>query len=381
MIGVTGTAQWRKTHQRFRPDQPQGVPLPLLLVFISLALASIAEFASPGKTGRVQIPLPRIIAFGVMAILAIAVALRFGLKEETVALSSGLLVGAIGAATAAFTRPQSQLAPLGIGIACTSTIHLAAPTASLGLIFGAILSALALGAVASQTFAIVCTAAASADYLCAKHSTELAAPLLGSFVGLLVLVAGIAMLWLPAKLHWGRGVIGSLIVSGGVFVYTRSFPDKYLLISVAIGLACAVAIDWLLTDQDTDAIRVGLAAIIGIGVATVTFGLAQGAGMALALASSIVLLVALGNKDGILALGPLAGLVQFRLLSQMQPSSSHALDLGQHYALLCFTMGAVLPLIPLDWLNRQGVRAAAGSVLWAVLLFGIAPPGVCHVWR
>ncbi len=145
------------------------------------------------------------------------------------------------------------------------------------------------------------------------------------------------------------------------------------MISVAIGLACAVVIDWLLADEDADAVRLGLSAIIGIGAATVTFGLAQGAGMALALVSSILLLVALGNKDAILSLGPLAGLVQFRLLSQMQPSSSHALDLGQHYALLCFTIGAVLPLLPLDWLKRQGVKAATGSVLWAVLLFGVVP--------
>jgi hypothetical protein len=143
-----------------------------------------------------------------MAILAIAVALRFGQKEETVALLVGLIIGAAGGAIAAFTRPQNQLAPLGIGIACTSAIHLAGPAAPLGLTFAAVLAALAFGTISSQTFAIVCTAAASADYLCAKHLSELAAPLLGTFVAFLILVAGVGLLWLPSKLKLGRGLIG-----------------------------------------------------------------------------------------------------------------------------------------------------------------------------
>lgn len=124
--------------------------------------------------------------------------------------------------------------------------------------------------------------------------------------------------------------------------------------------------------EGADSFRFLVAVVIGIGFATYAFSLRQGFGISLAALGCTATLTILGNRRALLAMGPLVWLAFYRLFRETHVDASRALDIGQHYALVGIAIGAIVPLLPIDWNGgRSALRNAIGSTLWAVLLGGI----------
>jgi hypothetical protein len=79
-----------------------------------------------------------------------------------------------------------------------------------------------------------------------------------------------------------------------------------------------------------------------------------------------------GNWRALLSMGPILGLVIYRVLRDASPDSSRALDLGQHYGVTGIAVGTAMPVLFADWFERKGdlipVRSAIANLLWAFIL-------------
>jgi hypothetical protein len=76
----------------------------------------------------------------------------------------------------------------------------------------------------------------------------------------------------------------------------------------------------------------------------------------------------------LLTLGPLVGLVLYRVLREEGTGATRALDIGQHYTLLALGLGAIVPLMLVDWPGKSGGYAkSAGYALWALIGISVPP--------
>jgi len=116
--------------------------------------------------------------------------------------------------------------------------------------------------------------------------------------------------------------------------------------------------------------------IVWIGLATVAFGMAKGFGIALASAMGIGFLILLSSDKALVSAGPILALALHRVFREVHPDVAEAIDVGQHYALIGLALGALVPLLPEEWLERVRSaavwRAALGSGLWTAL--GLTAP-------
>jgi hypothetical protein len=176
------------------------------------------------------------------------------------------------------------------------------------------------------------------------------------------LLKTIAAIALPA-------IFGYLV--GGVWL-----KDMALASAMMLGVAGGAAIHFLLpADEEATSLSVGIASVIAVGLATVAFALSQGMGMAATLLAAVGVLGILGNRTGLLALGPLFGLVLFRIFRTIYPETARAFDIGQHYALIGLLLGAVVPLLVVDWSERKlsDTAKVGGATLWGLLLLAATP--------
>lgn len=344
-----------------------------LLPVLALALAVLSAFLSPREPGRDRPPGTRLAAALALGVIAIAASLKFAKAGEGVGLAVGILAGVIAAGAAAWlSNPVSALA---LGVAGASVLPTVAgtglPSAQFALIGSAALTSLALGGLALPSGATA-AAVAAACYLGDQRLAHTAAPTLGIIVGLGAVVGGVigqgmkssgARAFLPA--------VGAIVAAG--FLGLKVVGENGVTISVLAGALCGLAVRYLVPeDEEIDALRVGIAALIWLGVATLTFGLLKGFGMSLALLGGLAALLPSGGRKGLLTLGALSGLVMYRLLREAHPDASRALDIGQHYALIGLALGLIIPLLPTDWFGRSlaGNRTAGGAFLWGLLALG-----------
>ena len=344
-----------------------------LLPVLALALAVLSAFLPPREPGRDRPPGSRLAAALALGVIAIAVSLRFAKTGEGVGLSVGILAGVVAAGAAVWlSNPVSALA---LGVAGASVLPAVAgtalPSAQFALIGSAALTSLALGGLALPC-AATAAAVAAAGYLGDQRLAHTAAPTLGIVVGLGAVVGGVigqgmksnlARAFLPA--------VGAVVAAG--FLGLKVVGENGVTTSVLAGALCGLAVRYLVPeDEEVDALRVGIAALIWLGVATLAFGLLKGFGMSLALLGGLAALLPSGGRKGLLTLGALSGLVMYRLLREAHPDASRALDIGQHYALVGLALGLIIPLLPADWFGRllAGNRTAGGAFLWGLLALG-----------
>jgi hypothetical protein len=352
-----------------------------ILPLTALALVVLARFAfgltasgEPDGTPA-RIPSGRYFALALLLILAAATASRFGTKGDVVGLEIGAVVGAAVALIGAWAG--NGVSAFAAGVTGAASLHMlskpAVAPAQLALVVGAALAALALSTEGAAAVACAAAFCVAGDDLVGRHSDAASAAVLGSVLGLSAVAGAIVASRISVRLAVLKPVAIGLVILIGAEYALQSMSERGMLPTIAIGVGAAIAIHWTLgelTGSD-DGGRIALGAVIAIGVGTVGFGLERGAGMACALVAAGGLLICLGNRFGSLVLGPLFGLVLFRVLREAHPDVSRALDIGQHYTMLGVVLGAVLPLMPSDWLKREAWRGALGAFLWGVLLFAL----------
>jgi hypothetical protein len=192
--------------------------------------------------------------------------------------------------------------------------------------------------------------------------------MVGSTLGLAGLVGAIISEALPKTSDVLRPVaIGLALIVGG-YLSTRSLGDMNLTYVIMIGAAAGFVVNFLISDSESDVTRIAIAAVIAVSIATIAFGFAKGTGMALALGAMVSILLGCGNRTALLAIAPLFGLVLYRLLKEINNDSTRALDIGQHYALLGVMLGALIPLLPTNWIQRTGSKGGIGAFIWSILI-------------
>jgi hypothetical protein len=222
-------------------------------------------------------------------------------------------------------------------------------------------------------------AAIAADRLGKEHTSAEAFSLSGTAFGLVVCAAGLFGVLLGNALRKEDtkrailgGLLGCILLLLGGYVVGARYLDARDTWTIFCGAAfLGIVVHWLVPNEDSaDPLRILIAAIIWIGAGTIAFQLRQGYGIAIALIGGASPLIFLGNRRAVLTLGGLGALAMYRIFREDYTDATRALDIGQHYALIGVSLGAVLPLLPGSWLRyrRPGVAGSFAGVVWIILV-------------
>ena len=335
-----------------------------LLPVLALALAAVPIFASARESGAERPSWARIIAALALTAVAAVAAVRLAKPAETSAAVIGLGLGLVATTAAACIR--SSRAAWAIGVAASTAVPLLAgpqpSTAHFALVSAALLGAIVGGAGTMAAVAAAVTSAAT--YLATARMDHAAAPTIAGIVAL----AAAAGLAIPAKSPLvARALPGLGAVLAAGFLSIRTTSEPAILLTTALGVVAAAIVLFVVPeDAPADGLRTGIAALVWLGVATVAFGLLRGLGMALALMGALAVLLPSNAGRAKLTLGPLVGLVLYRLLREAQPDVSRALDIGQHYALVGLMLGLIVPLLPSEIAEDDRT-----PFLWGLLALGL----------
>lgn len=337
-----------------------------LLPLVAFALAVAAPFLL--RTERGKLDLGRLTALVVLLIGAGAVIFKAAPAIDRSPALIGLVLGTLACVLGAWGGG------LGFGVAAASALHFlpatSLPSAGMALAAGAGLGALAIGGEMAALAAILVVAS---DLMGMRLSQEPAAAFIGSQIGVAITVGAFLSAWVPDRFRLTRPiVVAAIVMLAGRFL-VQIVGGESFSVTIAMGAVAGVVIHLLMPDEEGEAARVGLAAFIGIGVATAAFSFNKGAGMAFAFLAAYGVLLSVGNRRAALALGPVVGLVMFRVLREAGTGATRALEIGQHYTLLALVLGLFLPLLPTDWLTARTKGHAAGIVLWGIVAIAAAP--------
>lgn len=341
-----------------------------LLPLVALALALAAPFVS--RPEREPFSPSRAAVLAVLLILGGLVVLKEAPAADRTPATLGLAIGAVASALGAWTGG------FAVGVAGASALHLfpSNPSMGLALMAGGGLGALAVG---GEAAALAAALVFAADDLGMRHSQVPAAAFAGSQIGVALAVGSFLAAFVPKTLTLARPVVVGLVAAAAGVLVSKGLGDPGLVLCGAVGALSGVVVHALMPNEESESSRVGLAAIVGIGLATFAYGLGRGAGMGLAALSAVGVLLAADNRRAVLALGPFVGLVLFRVLREAGTGATRALDIAQHYTLLALVLGMVLPLLPADWLALRGGRGTrvpafpVGAFLWGLIVLAAAP--------
>jgi hypothetical protein len=308
-----------------------------------LGLVLVAVSAAMNAAGWGAIVSPAVTGLGIGAVLVLLAA---------VTGANGLAVGAAGAlAVLAFVDENHQAVGL-FGLAASASV-----------------AALAFRSPTANLAAIGAAGLAAATYLGEKHFDAVGTNTVAPLIALVGATGALAVQPLKAAILRPLAGGAAALVAAGV-LGMRVVSDPGVVLSVLTGVTAGFVVHLLLpAEGEADSLRIGIAGLVWLGVATVAFFLLRGFGMSLALVGGLAVLLSARNAAGLLSLGTLAGLVLYRLLREAYPDTSRALDVGQHYALIGLALGLILPLLPSE--TSKGARQPIANLLWGGLTLAL----------
>lgn len=377
------------------------------LPWVALAVAIVAVFARDGARGpseapKLKAPAGSFILLAILVAAAMVAAWKWpqaanGVVPAIAGFSIGALLSAVayGIGLLPGQANAGRSAPIALAAAAVSFSQWYGDKAILALVFGAAAASwmLSLGKSTepnpwAMRSAVYAGAIVGCNLLSAHWVTGADAGHFGTILAVIGSIAGMVAALFAGVLRKGTtptptssmlaGFIAALFWSGGMFLLGRrdALPNEATIVFAGSALV-ALVVAWLVPeDLVSGTVRILLAAILWIAVATAAFGLQHGFGMSLALISGAGVLLLCGHRRALLSLGPLAALVIYRVFREAHPASSQAFDIGQHYALIGVLLGAVIPVMAQEWL-RVSAKRAGGAMLIAgalwVLLMAAAP--------
>ncbi len=353
---------------RRRSDEDSGAganPASLAIVTVAL-LAALFALSKLSKEGESVMLTLYGVAAGSVAGMALALGLGSFIKKAV--SSAGFAFGALAVAGASLAIAHSvkptewPLVLFGLVLGLGGCAW-----ASAGSSAGSVTASAALGA------AVV----AAADQLGRLGPGNHAAQAGTAFA----LVAGIASALALGVLEGDSKkqklapiVITLLLAGGGWLVTQRVLELKTIWQALTAGAAAATIVNWLLPDDDNGSFGFVLSTLIWLGIATLGFGMAKGFGMAVACLGAVCVLTSVRNGRALLSMGPLLGLVLYRIFRELFADTGRALDIGQHYGLIGLLVGAAMPILAWEWWqaskDQENAKRSICYGLWAVLLVG-----------
>jgi hypothetical protein len=159
-----------------------------------------------------------------------------------------------------------------------------------------------------------------------------------------------------------------LLVAGSALFGAKyvDLQDALVLCSGAAALAILLAFS---QGEEAEQGTVLLQSVIWLAAATVAFSMRKGFGMSLVLAAGAITFLSLNRPKALLTMGPLLGLVLYRIFRDANLEATRSLDIGQHYALIGLLLGGMLPLIPGTLIAKY--RAESGALAFGAFLTAI----------
>lgn len=369
----------------------------LVLSLLALALAILAALFPLGREDETPSTLNARIAEirAGSVITALAVGLFAGavtLWPTTFLYGSSLaLAMAIGAVVGLFSAAVDTSRggfAFGMAVLGTALLHFLAPAgmgnAQVAFASGCFVAAFATGGLRTQlTGGYLCALSAvllvAVDFLgrVAGRGGDVAAAS-GTTLGLACLIAAILMgvanrFSRSALVRGGLGFVALLLIG---YLACWQYLSSSLLANLWFGgVVVGAAVHLLLSgEEQPEAFRFVLAAVIWLGAATVAFGLNLGYGMSVTLLAGAAALVLFGSVRGLMAIAVAAAILIYRMFRELFPEEAKALDIGQHYTMVGLAIGALLPLLPLEWargMKIAGWRTTAATVVWLLILLGL----------
>lgn len=357
--------------------------LPLLALALALGAALLSRTPNSSSEPDRGVSAGAIWAGGLALVILIASYAWKGWGQDASRAALGFLVGTAGAVVSRWLPAPSRLtASLALAAACEGFL-LWSPVewrllAQLGMIVGAafaawILSVRAPSSISSAAFPLSAGAIMAADFLGSKAVSGDAFTWSGTLLAVAAVAAGVLGLLLPPRSAAFRQAVSIAVLVVAVLIIGQRYlgvRDAWVLTLAGVGIG--LTINWLLDDNEADSLKPLIAAVMWIGLATLGFALRRGYGMSLGLLGGATTLLLLGNVRALLTLGPLAGLVMYRVFREEHVEATRALDIGQHYTLIGFTVGALIPLLPADWYRGRatlaGTRVSASALLWILFI-------------
>lgn len=354
---------------------------------IAVILAILSLFVPFSKTESAEGDRPSAGAFFVLAALAAAgvlAGLKFGnqlpgLTGGSVGFGLGTLLCAL-AGGLGFTalRGKADAVPLALGLVAVSASPWMGEGAPLGLVIGAGLAAWLSGFGAKHESPLAVRAAALCTSVVCVNLLSEKWP--GPYAGQFGTVLGIAVVgsWIISSLvlKSAARVGGAAALAGvsGYLLCTKLLGASDLWWVLAGGIALAGLAAWFLRDDEpSNAFAGGLACVLFVAAATTAFSFYKGLGMAVLSLTVVATVASLGNRRALAAAGPLMALVLFRVFREEYVDATRSFDIGQHYAIIGLILGAMMPLLALEWRQGPGLkasgRALAGASWVALLLF------------
>ena len=175
---------------------------------------------------------------------------------------------------------------------------------------------------------------------------------------LLVVVLGIVQAILPRDKEvvkqWSGPVIGVFVGIGAFAVGAMLFPRDHMPRTMLVSAFAAAATAWAMPfGKAVEPLRIGLAGLVWLGIATFAFSNSLTLGLSLALIAGAGAMALSSSEAGYAMLAPLGGLIGHRLARNVYPDAVKAFDLGQHYALV----GVILAVCLVLMVSQGYVRA------------------------
>jgi len=371
--------------------------LPVVAAILTLAALFVRDGAPPGEARKREAPAG---SFLILAALVVAIVLGalggYGGLKDAIPLAMSFGVGCLLSALAyglGLMKGQAvagRAAPIALGTLAPAALGLLPyPGIPFAMVFGAAAAAwfLSIGTEDdpnpwAMRSAVVAALVVAMNMLGKLGQLGDYGPMAGTILGLTAAAAAVlggafaGMLKTPLL----RSGIMLVILAGGWYLIDRKLmAGDGGLVAVFGGVVLAFVVDWLVPEGgEANSLRMLVASVIWISAGTAAFGFDRGFGIsALALSAAAVLLTS-GNRRALLTLGPLGALVMYRVFRESHLEASKAFDIGQHYAMIGLLVGALLPVMAVEWLRsvskRGGFFALIAGALWVVLMLA-APVG------
>lgn len=380
----------------------------LVLSLLALILAVLAALFPFRREDQPPAELPqriREIRFGVfltaivLSLFAVAVTVwpavfgggsssEPGLGGSWIAVA--LAIGALVSACSSAAPEGASGFAMGMAVFGASLVRLlpasSIASAQIAFIAGTFIAAFATGGIGGKlSGGYLCSLSAvfivSADFLGRSSLGSDPASTSGEALGFAFLIAAIVsgVAGRFSKSGLVRGGLGfvTLLLVGYIGCWKYLGSDELAMLWIGGVVVGGIVHLLLLGEERAEPFRFVLATVIWLGAATVAFGLnkdGRGYGMAICLLGGASLLVLLGNTRGLMTLCVAASVLIYRLFRELQPEEAKAPDIGQHYTMIGITIGALLPLLPLEWGRSRtiaGWRAALAGTIWLLILIGL----------
>jgi hypothetical protein len=348
------------------------------IVIVSLALRHEKPSGSAPHPGSWLLLLVAVGASG-------AIAQHLG-SPRIGAIWMGLVAGAGAAAiAAAIDRWKPHVSALiALGAVAPASVLMFAPgaySAALAASFGTGVAALVFRLKGPALVSTIASVVCLSSVIATQSDSSFALPWAGVAVTVGIALASLASAVLSRIVpNWDR--LSPVFVACVIAAIAYAASIRYLSlgggwIGLCLAPVAALIAYWLSATEDSgpDAFGLLVSAAIWMGLATAAYGLSKSFGVSLALVLAMGTLVALDTDRAIASSGPLLAIVLTQAFRAIHPDAARSIEVGQHYVLIGLVLGALVPLLPEQWLDRvkppEGWRRSLAVAVWITTLAAV----------